>query len=423
MATTTAPSTSGARPTRPLRSSRPVGRSVRASTATASSTASPWASSDYLFTDEQEETTEVLHPSDVSHPDTRATGHNDFRLTSGVRVWTEGSTTTDKADGYFAVDEPFDSIGEPSMKWRARGSSNTVKPGLQLVVDIDGNGSPDGTLVGERSYANGNPLYRENFGLTNWWLTNGSSAAFKDYAPTDCSPGGCGYGSNFNGSLAEWRDALPANAKVVAAGWSLGSGVKGDGVIESITVGLTTYTFTSGNRAPVAADATIMSVAGGSISFPLPASDADGDTLTYKIEGQPDADGVLEHTFGPKFIGPATFNYTVNDGRGGTDSGTVTVNVRRAPTMSTMEVLPADPIHTYSNVRIKLTVTSTGQAAGTAFVVRVDGKNVGTGVIDGDGVKYFAIGKLSAGQHVLSVVVRIGAYTRGSTVAQTIQVV
>jgi uncharacterized Zn-binding protein involved in type VI secretion len=373
---------------------------------------------DYQFSDEQTETTEVLHPADVVHPDTRATGHNDFRQTSGVRVWTEGNTSTDKADGYFTVDQLIDEVGEPSMKWRANGTSNTLKPGLQLVVDIDGNGSPDGTLVGERSYANGNPLYRENFGLTNWWLTNGSTPGFKALAPSDAG----GYGSGWNGTLAEWRDALPANAKVVAAGWSLGSGVKGDGVIESITVGLTTYTFTAKNQAPVAVDASISSVAGGSISFPLPASDADGDPLTYTIEGQPDADGVLEHTFGRRFIGTATFHYTVNDGRGGTDSGIVTVTVKRAPTTSTLDTFPAGTIDTSSNVRIRLTVATTGYISGTSFVVRVDGVKYGTFILDGDGVVWITIGHMSAGQHDFSAVVRKGLYTKGSTAQATIQV-
>ena len=41
----------------------------------------------------------------------------------------------------------------------------------------------------------------------------------------------------------EAREALPDEANLLYAGWSLGSGVKGDGIINSITVGLTTYTF------------------------------------------------------------------------------------------------------------------------------------------------------------------------------------
>ena len=46
------------------------------------------------------------------------------------------------------------------MDWRANGA-NTLKPSVQLVVDIEGDGIPDGILVGEPSYANGATLYKE----------------------------------------------------------------------------------------------------------------------------------------------------------------------------------------------------------------------------------------------------------------------
>ena len=393
---------------------------------------------EYLFSNDQVQTTEVLHSSDVDQSETRATGHNEFRITSGVRVWTEGNSNvgpnpttpdpddmwnTDKAAGYFEVDESVDSIGEPSMDWRTNGV-NTVKPGLQLVVDIDGNGFPDGILVGERSYANGAPLYRENFGLTNWWLTNGSSPAFKALAPTDCSPSGCGYGSNYNGTLAEWRDALAPEATVLAAGWSLGSGVKGDGVIKSITVGLTKYTFSGKNQAPVANNATASAVAGGMVSVDLNtyASDGDGDTLTYTIDGMPDGDGVFEHTFGPKVLGPQTFNYTVDDGKGGTDSGTITVNVGLAPTTTSFVVKPNN-LTTAKDVRILLDVDSTGAVKGAEYVVKIDGKKIVEKALPGDGTVIVQLGKIATpGEHEISVLVRKGTYTTSSTHAETVNV-
>ncbi|MEZ0578461.1 Ig-like domain-containing protein [Nocardioides sp. MH1] len=378
---------------------------------------------DYVFTNDQADTTKVLHPNDVVHPDTRATGHNDFRLTSGVRVWTEGSTSTDKADGYFSTDVSFDSVGEPKMDWRARGTTNTVKPGLQLLVDIDGDGAPDGTLVSEPTYANGTTLYKEPFGLTNWWLTNGSSPALKALAPTDCSPSGCGYGSPYNGSLAEWRDALPAQAKVVGAGWSLGSGVKGDGIINSITVGLRKYTFSGANQAPVAPDAAVSTVAGGSISFPLPATDGDGDPLTYTIDGQADADGVLDHTFARRFVGTKTFGYTATDSHGASDSGTVTVTVRRAPSTTTIDVYPQGrTITTVTSIGIRVKVASTGYTNGTSFVVKVDGKQVGTGELDGDANVWFKIGQLPAGSHTITALVRTGTFALGSTASVDVDV-
>jgi hypothetical protein len=380
-------------------------------------------STDYVFTNDQADTTKVLHPSDVVHPDTRATGHNEFRLTGGVRVWTEGNTSTDKADGYFTTDVAFDNVGEPKMDWRARGTTNTVKPGLQLVIDTDGDGNPDGTLVGEPTYANGTTLYKEPFGITNWWATGESSAAFKALAPTDCSPDGCGYGSPYNGSLAEWRDALPATAKVLAAGWSLGSGVKGDGIINSITVGLTKYTFSGKNQAPVAPNAAISSVAGGSISFPLPATDGDGDPLTYTIDGQADADGVLDYTFAKRFVGTKTFTYTASDDKGGTDSGTVTVTVRRAPATATIDVYPQGrTITTVTSVGIRLKVTSTGYTSGNSFLVKVDGTKVGVGELDGDSNVWFKIGTLPVGSHTIDVIVRAGTFALNTSASATVDV-
>ena len=387
---------------------------------------------EYFFSNDQTETTEVLYASDVSHEDTRATGHNDFRPTSGVRVWTEGKTSTDKATGYFEVGMPFSEIGEPSMEWRANAGNDNgtpgdpnddLRPGMQLVVDIDGNGTPDGILVGEPVYADGDFLYRDIAASTNWWLNNAATPEFKALSPS--SDGGSGSSGTppTNGTLAEWRGSLPPEATVLAAGWSLGSGVKGDGVIESITVGLTTYTFSGANQAPVADDATTSAVAGGSVTFDLStiASDADGDTLTYEIDGMSDADGVLEHTFSPKFVGTKTFDYTVSDGNGGTDSGTVTVEVGKAPTSTTFEVKP-DTLTTRSKVRLLVDVDSTGSVKGAEMVVKVDGKKVAERDLPGDGTVTVRIGQLEAGPHEIIVMVRQGTYTLGSTASETVDV-
>ena len=44
-----------------------------------------------------------ITPAQLNTSETRATGHNDF-VPDGVRVYTEGTTSTDKAAGYFAVE-------------------------------------------------------------------------------------------------------------------------------------------------------------------------------------------------------------------------------------------------------------------------------------------------------------------------------
>ncbi len=86
----------------------------------------------------------------------------------------------------------------------------------------------------------------------DWWLTSGSSADAKDVDPSGANNGG--NGSAWFGTLAEWAAALP-DARFYAGGFSLGSGVKGDGFLESITYGDTTYTFTSA-AAPAVVDVT-----------------------------------------------------------------------------------------------------------------------------------------------------------------------
>lgn len=177
---------------------------------------------------------------DLNVDETRATGHNEFLAGGGVRVWTEGSTSTDKAAGYFRVDQPLASAGEPSMIWapnNANGGSN-LKPSVQLVIDYDGDGSPDGILVGEPTKADGTSLYGND-----WWLSNGSKAALKILAPDH----GGGFGSENHGTLAQWRNAIP-QAQILKSGWSLGSGVQGDGIISQIKVGSTAYRFAPSTR-------------------------------------------------------------------------------------------------------------------------------------------------------------------------------
>jgi hypothetical protein len=66
--------------------------------------------------------------------------------------------------------------------------------------------------------------------------------------PTPPSSGGvdrsvgvpCGSGSDRHGTLTQWQAAFP-NALLSAAGFSLGSGIKADGVIHDIQVGDTDY--------------------------------------------------------------------------------------------------------------------------------------------------------------------------------------
>src|SRR5688500_4882864 len=87
----------------------------------------------------------IMVPSDFesSLSDTRATGHYEVTGT-GLRVWTEGSTSTDKVAEYVLTDKPLADAGEPTLDFD--NTSGGGVPGFQLVVDFDADGAIDGIL-------------------------------------------------------------------------------------------------------------------------------------------------------------------------------------------------------------------------------------------------------------------------------------
>lgn len=355
----------------------------------------------YQFVQSAAPVVTTLYPNDVVHTDTRATGHNDFLATGGVRVYTEGTTSTDKATGYFDTDVALADAGEPAMDYTA--TVGTVRPGLQLVTDFDGDGTTDGILVGEPVYANGTVLY----GRT-WWLNNGASQTVKDNAPSHAG----GFGSDNNGTLTEWRAAFP-NAKVLQAGWSLGSGVLGDGVINAITVGLDRFEFTGANRAPALGDVSATARSGQSVTVTLPGTDADGDELTYASETGTVTGDKLEIDVAPAVPqGTYQVQYTATDGTDTTE-GVVTLAVQKAGTAAVLTVAPAKITTATKRTTIKVALTSTGAESGNVFFF--DGaKKLGKAVLKANGTAQLVVTKkLAQGKHVLKVVY----YGNGSTLA------
>lgn len=157
--------------------------------------------------------------------DTRSTGHYEF-VGNGLHVWTQGATSSDKVAEYFGVTGPLPSTA--SIEW----TGTQPQASTQIVFDADGttgNGNDHNILVGE-------PVYG-----TNWWLTDGSSADAKAADPSGPTNNG-GNGSAYFGTLAQWKAALP-NARMYAGGFSLGSGVLGDGVIAALNFNGSRYAF------------------------------------------------------------------------------------------------------------------------------------------------------------------------------------
>ena len=109
------------------------------------------------------------------------------------------------------------------------------------------------------------------------------------------------------------------------------------------SVATATVTVAAVNDAPVAADDTVSGFENNDITGQVTATDVDGDTLVYSADDS-GADGTVamnaatgEFTFtpDPNFSGQTSFDYTVDDGNGGSVTRTVTVNVVDVPNILT----------------------------------------------------------------------------------------
>jgi hypothetical protein len=168
---------------------------------------------------------------------TRADGHNAI-VDGALHVWTgtaTGSPDPRKAAGYLDVpDFPLTRTGTVALGW----TGSAPPPGGQIVVDLDGNGSADGILVFEAVYGQ------------NLWLASIAPGFVTTGAPAVGGGGGAINGT-IDQYLAKWPDA-----KGLALGYSLGSGVTGDGLLTLIQAGCLRVTFDLPAAAPPAAGGT-----------------------------------------------------------------------------------------------------------------------------------------------------------------------
>ncbi|MEO6604087.1 MAG: Ig-like domain-containing protein [Aeromicrobium sp.] len=375
----------------------------------------------YYFTQGDAVQNVKLYASDVDTSSTREKGHNEFRPTSGVNVYTDPIVPgfpgdaghyegyVNKAAGFFPIDELLSAVGEPTMEFRT--NSGSIPPGLWLNLDIDGDGDADGTLIKERAYGN------------DWWL-NDTSGPLATFAPTD----GGGSGSNLHGDLSEWRASLPAGTRVVTSGWSLGGGVEGDFIVDHITVGLKRFGFSGANQAPTAAPVTGTVQAGAVVVVDLNGADADGDPLTYSATGVHgtaainNATGKLTFTADKAYIGTASFSYSVSDGKGGSDSSTVSLDVTKASSTTAFTLSPAQQKSTIVG-SVAIQVTSTGSVTAGKVDVYVDRKLVNSGKVYSTGKTVLSLkSKLSKGTHTVSVYYRGTEFSNASFKGKTFTV-
>ena len=98
-------------------------------------------------------------------------------------------------------------------------------------------------------------------------------------------------------------------------------------------VGTVTVNVTAVNDAPVADDQAVETAEDTPLSVTLTASDIDGDALTYTVTGGPShgtlagSPPFLVYTPALNYFGPDSFTFLVDDGAGGTDTGTIAITV------------------------------------------------------------------------------------------------
>ena len=150
-------------------------------------------------------------------------GHYEM-VEDGVHIWTESNTGEDVVEASTDLTVPFSTITSASINYTP--NSGAYPPGIFIWLDTDADGNWDGAIIYEPVYGG------------NWWLSNASLQHMKDDAPHT----GGGSGSPWYGTLAEWSAAFP-NAQTLWIGFTLGSGVQGDGVVHSMAFGCHVYTF------------------------------------------------------------------------------------------------------------------------------------------------------------------------------------
>ena len=230
--------------------------------------------------------TDTIRPGDFisALSDTRSSGHVDF-LKDGLHVWTDDATSNAKAAEYF----PVRSQGLPSsasLTWWG----TSPQPGEQLVFDADGSSA---TTADSWNVLVGEPVYNGDY-----WMSTGSWFYHNEHNLCPETTGGSG--SDCHGTLAQWQAVLP-DAKLWAAGFSLGSGIQGNGVIHDIQVGSTDYRFTDEpavTTVPVTGSTTLQELPWRNATVlkltfttnPLGANQVEGKKLVFKVMDGNDVD-------------------------------------------------------------------------------------------------------------------------------------
>ena len=142
-------------------------------------------------------------------------------------------------------------------------------------------------------------------------------------------------------------------------------------------------------------------------------TDADGDTITVYSASATNgtvliqSDETLLYTPNTEFFGSDTISYTINDGRGGSDSSTVSVTVTETP--NTPPVANVDEITTNKNTSVTIDATSNDtDADGNTLTVYIASATNGTVVIQNDGTLLYTPTTDFAGTDTISYTINDG---------------
>ncbi|MEF3306008.1 Ig-like domain-containing protein [Paenibacillus sp. GYB003] len=172
------------------------------------------------------------------------------------------------------------------------------------------------------------------------------------------------------------------------------------------------------NRPPIAPNFEETTWKGTTATGSVYGVDANGDTLTFAQGTAPkngtvtvNPDGTWRYTPDPNFVGEDTFTVIVEDGKGGTSTSTVTVNVKEPPNNP--------PVTKNYDVTTQKDTSVTGSVYGSdpdgdtlAYAIESDPKH-GTVVVNSDGTWEYVPDPGYVGPDIFTVIVsdRNGGYT------------
>ncbi len=166
--------------------------------------------------------TVITSLSSLDLSETRAQGHVEL-VQNGLHAWTTGpDLSLSKSAGYIATDFALKDAGVPALDYT---TTSGASAGLNLTLYV--NGAWKGNLVYEPLFAK----YWINKAIVG--LPAGPNPSYQ-----------LAYGT-LNEILNAYANDGVTDLRIKAVGFSLGSGAIGDGIVNSITAGCTTYTFTT----------------------------------------------------------------------------------------------------------------------------------------------------------------------------------